>query len=369
MELYDILLVDELGNAEDGSQEDCSTPEPKSLAPPETLALAQRDPSKRDQPYICLLCGDGYHQKYALLQHMRSEHDLFETTQSSSDYELISNLASEAESLEPPEKGDPLELQLHPVSSSAAPVSKRGPLHGCFVCDDPFHQKPALLQHLRTQHQFLADPTISCAEPINLPPAAQPVHLASGKFECRLCDKQFCRKVNAVQHLLTHLAQKGLECDRCSFRCYTKSQLEVHKVKHKKRYSCDLCPKKFSYPFQLETHVQGVHYNIRPFSCSICNKTFKTRYNYGSHLARHKDIRNFQCPYCPHKARKSYDLRIHIRTHTGEKPYLCSHCNRSFSQKGDRMKHERSMHSKSRAKQEDGSPKKTEVGKVHRVFG
>lgn len=170
---------------------------------------------------------------------------------------------------------------------------------------------------------------------------AQPLLLPDGKFQCPMCDKKFRRKLNAQQHLITHVSKKDVKCEQCSFSCYTKSQLDVHQMKHAKRYGCDLCGKMFTYKFQLDTHVQAVHYNMRPFPCNICGKTFKTRYNYGSHMAQHRDVRNFQCPHCPHRCRKSYDLRVHIRTHTGEKPFQCSYCERCYSQNSDRRKHER----------------------------
>lgn len=164
--------------------------------------------------------------------------------------------------------------------------------------------------------------------------------MANGKFQCYVCQKEFCRKLNASQHFLTHVAEKNVRCDVCEFKCYTNAQLEVHKAKHAKRFCCEICSKMFTYKFQLDTHVQGVHYNMRPFTCNICGKSFKTRYNFGSHMAQHKDIRNFQCPYCSKRCRKNYDLRIHIRTHTKEKPFQCSHCKKWFSQNSDRIKHE-----------------------------
>lgn len=213
--------------------------------------------------------------------------------------------------------------------SSPKPSSPNALL--CLLCNDEFHLKSSLVQHLRSTHHLYPEKGSG----------DQPLRLADGKFKCPKCEKRFCRKLNAQQHLITHDSQKDFQCNHCSFRCYTKTQLDVHKAKHTKRHRCDLCAKMFSYKFQLETHVQAVHYNMRPFPCDICGKSFKTRYNYGSHMAQHRDVRNFQCPHCPHKCRKSYDLRVHIRTHTGEKPFQCSYCKRCYSQNGDRLKHER----------------------------
>lgn len=209
----------------------------------------------------------------------------------------------------------------------------------CDVCNKSFRLKSRLINHIRNAHNLLIETD------------NQIIRLSNGKFQCPVCTKEFRRKLNANQHFITHVSEKNLNCDKCEFKCYTKTQLDVHKIKHIKRFCCEICSKMFSYKFQLETHVQGVHYNIRPFPCRICGKTFKTRYNHGSHMAQHKDIRNFQCPYCPRKCRKSYDLRIHIRTHTGEKPFQCSYCERSYRQNGDRLKHEKHCYQRSNPSQ------------------
>lgn len=217
----------------------------------------------------------------------------------------------------------------------------------CNTCKKTFNSKNKLVSHIHSMHTVLSKTNIQLPRLLDGKlQNDQFSRLPNGKFQCLMCDKIFCRKLNLSQHVMTHVAEKNVCCDLCDFKCYTKTQLDVHKMKHAKRFCCEICSKMFTYKFQLETHVQAVHYNLRPFKCSLCNKSFKTRYNYGSHIAQHKDVRNFQCPYCPRKCRKSYDLRVHIRTHTGERPFQCSFCQRCYSQNGDRMKHEKHCYAK-----------------------
>ena len=52
---------------------------------------------------------------------------------------------------------------------------------------------------------------------------------------------------------------------------------------------------------------------MKPFSCSMCDKTF----------------------------RKSATLKVHDRIHTAEKPFSCSKCNKTFRKSGSLERHER----------------------------
>lgn len=160
------------------------------------------------------------------------------------------------------------------------------------------------------------------------------------RFACDVCGNMYKNKASAMNHLLTHTAKKTVHCTQCDFTCYTKQQLGVHQTKHDKRFVCDICHKRFAQKSQLDVHVNAVHYNQRPYSCVLCNKSFKTKGSHDAHMIVHTDTRNYQCPHCDKKCRKRYDLTLHIRTHTGEKPFKCSVCGRGFVQMCDTRKHE-----------------------------
>lgn len=206
---------------------------------------------------------------------------------------------------------------------------KRHPEYKMFECDLCRISFPAInefKEHLEKEHSKMH--------------TTQSVDSKQVRFACDVCGNMYKNKASAMNHLLTHTAKKTVRCARCDFSCYTKQQLAVHQTKHDKRFFCDICHKRFAQKSQLDVHVNAVHYNQRPYSCVLCNKTFKTKGSHDAHMVVHTDTRNYQCPHCDKKCRKRYDLTLHIRTHTGEKPFKCSVCGRGFVQMCDTRKHE-----------------------------
>ncbi|RXG68523.1 Zinc finger Y-chromosomal protein [Armadillidium vulgare] len=83
-----------------------------------------------------------------------------------------------------------------------------------------------------------------------------------------------------------------------------------------KRKRCAYCIYETASTECLRRHIRFKHTKERPFQCSICNKSFATK----------------------------YDLRSHVRIHTGEKPYKCFYCSQTFAQSSNRSTHMKSKH-------------------------
>lgn len=115
---------------------------------------------------------------------------------------------------------------------------------------------------------------------------------------------------------------------------------------------CDVCNKKFSNPPQLILHRKLHHEMVSPYVCNICNKSYKARHLWNSHLishhGRHININNvkndlhdskldvnslkseqhsniFKCGYC----KKEYSLIYHWKRHLSLSKQCRRHCNRN----------------------------------------
>lgn len=76
---------------------------------------------------------------------------------------------------------------------------------------------------------------------------------------------------------------------------------------------CPLCPDKFLTTEALKVHIKNVNHVIKKFSCDLCGRKFSA-------------LR---------------DAERHRRIHTGEKPFKCEVCNKSFSRKDNLKSHAR----------------------------
>ena len=61
-------------------------------------------------------------------------------------------------------------------------------------------------------------------------------------------------------------------------------------------------------------------------------------HKYNSETKRMNQI--LQCKHCPLKFPKLCNLRDHIRIHLDSMPFTCKYCNKSFTQAGNRDRHQ-----------------------------
>ena len=91
-------------------------------------------------------------------------------------------------------------------------------------------------------------------------------------------------------------------------------------------------------------HIR-IHYNIKPYSCRYCNKSFNQKGNLKTHLRIHTGERPFKCRKCNKGFKALGQLNDHLISHTGFKPYQCPYC-KNFYRRKEILKNHIFIHSK-----------------------
>ncbi|XP_050672331.1 zinc finger protein 431-like isoform X2 [Leptidea sinapis] len=146
------------------------------------------------------------------------------------------------------------------------------------------------------------------------------------------------------------MKQRPHKCveEGCS-RAYTsKSHLERHiNTAHRSYdadavYSCPMCLKQYANEQNLKRHYKIAHINCsKRYYCNECKLAFKKKHQLSSHMFRHTGIKPFSCSLCPKTFVTITEKKKHVRNH---KIYTCEHCSKTFTRWSDVLKHKRNDH-------------------------
>lgn len=70
---------------------------------------------------------------------------------------------------------------------------------------------------------------------------------------------------------------------------------------------------------------------VGQFVCSICNKSFRNKYNLKRHAGMHTGLRPFSCAHCPRTFRQKDHLKTHLRAGANDAPLTCHLCGGGFA--------------------------------------
>ncbi|XP_072319080.1 uncharacterized protein [Eucyclogobius newberryi] len=84
----------------------------------------------------------------------------------------------------------------------------------------------------------------------------------------------------------------------------------------------------------------------RPFSCSVCTKTFPQKRNLKSHMRVHTGERPYHCVPCGLSFKFQQNFSQHdLTVHRKDKPFRCRVCKKDFVDKGEMIAHRNSHNS------------------------
>ncbi|CAL7937794.1 unnamed protein product [Xylocopa violacea] len=95
------------------------------------------------------------------------------------------------------------------------------------------------------------------------------------------------------------------------------------------KYSCSTCNKRWRTSTELKTHMK-THSTLRPYMCEKCGQAYKQKRALEIHVGMHNGINPFQCNFCSKCFTQKGALRRHLPMHTGEMPYQCELCGKRF---------------------------------------
>ena len=161
---------------------------------------------------------------------------------------------------------------------------------------------------------------------------------------CPVCGKSV---KNLKGHMLVHSDERPYTCSLCNKSYKSNPMLDVHMKTHTKErpYVCDVCGQSFALRNTLSYHVNS-HTNARPYKCEICGKGFNCHSGKQKHRRIHTRDKRYTCEVCGKKFITSCNLKRHALTHTDMRPYSCNVCGKTFRSRSNIQYHMAHSHNR-----------------------
>ncbi|XP_069489844.1 zinc finger protein 614-like isoform X6 [Ambystoma mexicanum] len=86
-------------------------------------------------------------------------------------------------------------------------------------------------------------------------------------------------------------------------------------------------------------NLSSMQHNQMLYTCTECGKSYSLKGELVKHMQSHSRVRRYACSDCGKSFFWKANLTTHQSTHTGDKPYACSFCHKTFSRKGNLQGH------------------------------
>jgi KRAB domain-containing zinc finger protein len=289
------------------------------------------------QPFSCTKCGLKFYSQVQLKRHLITHKGLFECgycDQVLNNQEELSNHIEICMSVQRPYKCNNCKASfLSEAELSNHLTYKHMPVYKCELCEKQFLYKYSLMYHVNNTHT--SETRLKIGRKRAKPTDGQQSYI------CETCGKFYNNIDGLKSHLRIH-AEK-VPCPECGklvipFRMAGHRRMHDHardpsvKPPYKKvaKIKCNYCDYISYDRSMLESHINGYHNKIKPYTCEHCNKSFTGHHNLKRHLQSHKNTKSKMCEVCSKVLANMDCLRTHLRIHTGEKPYPCDVCGQTF---------------------------------------
>ena len=158
------------------------------------------------------------------------------------------------------------------------------------------------------------------------------------KYKCSVCgiSKKSMQAVNE-HHLKKHKPQI---CPVCSRTFALASTLIRHSYDHEeKQYQCDVCEYSCHFESELNAH-KIIHRKTPTFKCMQkgCGKWFMHKWELTIHFKKH-DGKEYKCETCEFTTNSEKNLKEHQRKHSDDCAYICKICNKGFHYRSGLKRH------------------------------
>ena len=128
--------------------------------------------------------------------------------------------------------------------------------------------------------------------------------------------------------------------DKSDMNCVLKAGENSGSIDHDKTEKEDkVCGKECKTVKQLNDHDLQEHGET--FKCGFCNKIFKDKGAWCSHMIIAHTKQRYSCNSCSKQFSSKQKVSIHKNIHLGLKPFQCDKCESSFRNSGSLSKHKR----------------------------
>jgi len=156
--------------------------------------------------------------------------------------------------------------------------------------------------------------------------------------KCKHCSKHFKGRTKLLQHInAEHAELRPYQCTMCDKSYPNQHQLDGHVATHAgiKPFQCKICDARFPNRTRLKNHEMRIHSKDHPNKCEVCGKKYAYMQDLNKHMKSHEAKPKFPCNQCGKTFARLCNFEAHVSLYIdgvchGEFPYICQECGRGF---------------------------------------